>query len=792
MLSYPKDIETKLEIDQVRSSIRSLCKTERAKQLVDKVTPYVKFDALQSVLSQTDEALTILSSTDNHPSINFEEIKPLLKRLIVSGSFIQAEDFLVLKKGLLQLYVWTQYLKKHREDYATLYTLTLGFISDDQLPKYIETIVDEKGEIRSNATPKLASIRNELLIAEQKVRKAIRQVLEKAKKDKFTDDDSELTVRAGRLVIPIKAEHKRKITGFVHDESATGQTVYLEPSQILVLNNSVRELQYQEKREIQRILISLSDAVREAMHDLDRGEKFLTLIDFILAKASFGRSRDAVIPKVSKTPCVQLVDAYHPLLKAHNESQGKKTVPLSLSLRHDEHRMVIISGPNAGGKSVAMKTVGILQYMFQCGFPVTVHESSVLGIFNHLFIDIGDAQSLENDLSTYSSRLTGMKYFVEFADKRSLVLMDEFGSGTEPQFGGAIAEAILDKLTSLRCYGVVTTHYANIKKFAETREGLVNAAMRYDTERLEPLFELEIGRPGSSFAFEIARKIGLPAALITVAQSLVGRSHVDFDQLLSEVESDKAKYEALLRETKRKEEEVKRLKKDYESMRDMTSKEQKKLIKEAKNEANNLIDAANKQIEQTIREIKESEADKQRTKTLREDLKNKRHEVEVEKVPHAASKTIETGVKTGDFVRLKGQETIGEVVGRSGKQVQVSFGLLKSFVTENRLEKVSNTQAKKEIKKRVGGIDLNTKMTQFKHDLDIRGKRAEETLGVVEEQIDNALILGVDRVRIVHGKGHGILREVVRNHLRSNPRIASMTDEDEERGGSGITVVTLQ
>ena len=501
MRCYPQQIEQRLEVDQVRQAIANECITEKAVKFVFKAEPISHFGRLDDILNQTREAIHILSNVSEKPSGHFEDISLLLKKLYAGGTFIQGEDYLILKSAFKAIHAWSQYLKKHKESYPVLARLTVGFVADLDLVDAIDRTIDERGEVRSDASTELIHIRAALTKAEQKVRKSIRSVLDQVKKDKFTDEDSEITIREGRLVIPVRAEHKRSISGFVHDESSTGQTVYMEPSQILALNNEVREWQYEERREIQRILVLLSDQIRQSMEDLDKGSRFLTVMDFITAKARFAQKLNASVPVLRKRPVIKLVEAYHPLLMQVNSENGKRTVPLHLSLDHHEQRLLIISGPNAGGKSVAMKTVGIVQYLFQCGFPVPVHESSELGIFHHLFVDIGDSQSLENDLSTYSSRLAAMKYMTEMSDKRSLVLIDEFGSGTEPQFGGAIAEAILDQLYQSRCYGVITTHYSNIKKYAENKSGIGNAAMRYDTTKLEPLYELEVGRPGSSFSF---------------------------------------------------------------------------------------------------------------------------------------------------------------------------------------------------------------------------------------------------------------------------------------------------
>ena len=506
MKCYPQDIEEKLGIDQIFSLVEKKCKSAGGASFLKKVKPSARKEDIERWLTQTNEMLQILSSGESLPSRDFQDLADFLKKIKVKGTFLNGEDFSILKSLLTMLYEWTQFLKKHQQEYPELCRLTYGFIADKTLINEINGIVDERGEVRDQASPELAAIRSLLLKQEKAVRQVINKIFKKAIQDKLTDEDAGVTIRDGRLVIPVKAEHKRRIQGFVHDESATGQTVYLEPTEALQLNNEVRELQYREKREIAKILTQLTDQVREAMTDLEQGDFFLSLLDFIHAKAVFARDVEGIQPEVSHLPMLSWDQARHPLLWLAHQDSEKPTIPLSLKIDRQTNRILVISGPNAGGKSVALKTVGLLQYLFQCGFLVPTGETSTFGIFKKLFLDIGDTQSLENDLSTYSSHLTAMKHFNEHADKNSLFLIDEFGTGTEPQFGGAIAESILTQLNQRKAFGVVTTHYQNLKKFAERNPGVVNGAMKYDVAALEPLFELEVGKPGSSFAFEIAKK----------------------------------------------------------------------------------------------------------------------------------------------------------------------------------------------------------------------------------------------------------------------------------------------
>ncbi len=793
MLIYPIDIKERLGADQLFELISLKCKSEFASTMVAKIKPSDDVNEVTKWLEQTDEMLQALSSGEVLPSRDFKDLKIFLTKIRVAGTFLQAEDFGELKSLLQLLYDWVDFLGKNKDQYWRLSALIDGFEIDQSLIKAIDAIIDERGAVRDNASPELASIRASLIQKERAVRTTINKVLRKSIQDKFTDEDSTVTIRDGRLVIPVRAEYKRRIQGFVHDESSTGQTVYLEPTAALELNNEVRELQYQEKREIAKILTKLTDLVRESLDDLGKGAYFIGLMDFIHAKAVFAKTIEAVKPQISKLPQSKWYDARHPLLWLSHKASEKPTIPLSLELTRQEHRILIISGPNAGGKSVALKTIGLLQYMFQCGIPVPASEASTFGIYKNIFLDIGDTQSLENDLSTYSSHLTSMKYFVEMADRDSIFLIDEFGTGTEPQFGGAIAESILEQLNEKKSFGVVTTHYHNLKKFGENHEGVVNGAMKYDVVALEPMFELEIGRPGSSFAFEIAQKIGLPKKTIDQAKGKVGASQVDYDHLLTSLELEKSKYEKLLKKLKEEEEQIVEIKSDYESLKSMLQDEQKELIKQAKLRAAQIVDEANRRIEKTIRDIQESKADKEKTKKLRANLEHFKSDQTKGAATQKASK-VPNQLKEGDYVILEGQDTTGEVMHVKGKQAQVRFGNLISFIDLKRLSKTSAPQGGggERKSKKFGGINMLEKRSRFNAELDIRGMRADEALSRVDEYVDEALLLGTDQIRILHGKGHGVLREVIRTHLKGHSSIGKTADEHIEFGGSGITLVTFK
>ncbi|WP_424961689.1 endonuclease MutS2 [Ekhidna sp.] len=786
MKIYPRDVEEKLGFDLIRDQLVRFCQSNRGEVLAQKAKPTDKYEVLVKWLNQAKEMIRLKGSPEDKVSFEFPDIDDFLTEVKVPGSFLEPDDFHELKRGVNTLTSWVQFFQKKGSEYPELLALSSHIEIDPNLAIHIDKTIDDRGEVKDSASRELSEIRSKIAKSERAVRSAIQKVLKKAKEDDFTEEDSTLTVRDGRLVIPVKAEHKKRIQGFVHDESATGQTVYLEPGEVLDLNNQVRELKYAEKREVIRILVALSDHVRANLKDLKNGASLLEKLDFIHAKALLADLINGVIPPTEKTTKFSLVNAIHPLLFLSHKESGKPVVPLNLSLDH-EKRILIISGPNAGGKSVALKTVGLLQYMLQTGLPVSVNEESKLGFFSSIYIDIGDTQSIEDDLSTYSSHLTSMKFFLENTDKRSMFLIDEFGKGTEPQFGGAIAESVLNELNKKEAHGIVTTHYQNLKKIGDETPGLVNGAMKYDLDALEPLFELEVGKPGSSFAFEIAGKIGLPQDIIEKARKKIGSSHVAYDQLLNQLEKEKARFEKLTKKLEKDQGDINKARKDYEDLRSMLEEDKKRILKEAKLEAKQILENANKDVERTIREIKESKASKERTKAAREKLDQKK--VRFEEKP----KKKKADLKEGDVVKMIGQDTTGTIQKIKGKQAEVLFGSLKSIVSTDKLQKANNSpQVSYQKKVRKMGIDLSSKMANFNHEISIRGMRADEAMNTVESFIDEALLVGADEVRIVHGKGHGVLREIVRNVTKGHPSIASVEDEHADRGGAGISVIKLQ
>lgn len=793
---YPHNLEQKINFQKIKELLKAECTSSLGQDYVDKVSFSADFQLVQRLLDQTDEFRQLLISGESFPASNFTNLFPYLEKAKLEGAFLEQEEFYEVKLALQTLRGCVTFFQKNAETYPTLSAL-LGLLLDLDLNllKAIDQIIDEKGKIRSNASKELQLIRNQLIYEEGRLRKVMERIFKEARAKGLTPEDSAMTIRGGRMVIPVAAENKRKLRGFIHDESATGQTVFMEPEEALDINNEIRDLEYMEKREIIRILTRLTDQLRPSIPALRKATNFLGLIDFIRAKARFALKTDSAKPQMVKERQLKWTRARHPLLEMALKSQGRKIVPLDIKLGGHE-RLLVISGPNAGGKSVTLKTVALIQYMLQCGLLIPVHPDSVCTLFDNFFIDIGDEQNLENDLSTYSSHLMSMKHFVQFANKKTILFIDEFGTGTEPQFGGAIAESILLGLNRLGAFGVITTHYGNLKQVANKNQGLVNGAMRYDVDRLEPIYQLEIGKPGSSFALEIASKIGLPKELLQYAKDHIGEERVRYDRLLTQLENEKNQYSGLLKEVKEKDKLLQTRLKEYNQLKETLELTKKRYIQEAKQEAKSLLDQTNKKIEAVIREIKEGKAEKEVTKQVRKELEEFKQEVKPEKVVIVEPEIEVIGgkIENGDWVRLKDNGTIAEVISIKNKDVEISIGDLKSNVKLSRLEKISKTEVKKELKavERRGNYNTNEKMMEFSSNLDLRGRRGEEVLSLLQNFIDEGHMLGVKSLRIVHGKGDGILRDITRNFLRTMPEVSRMEDEHADRGGAGVTLVTMK
>jgi DNA mismatch repair protein MutS2 len=793
---YPSNLEQKINFLKIKELLKEECTSSLGKEYVDRMAFSSDYNLVTKLLDQTEEFQKIIISGEIFPSSNFTNLTPYLEKAKLEGAFLDEEDFHEIKGALLTLKSCISFFQKNAEIYPVLSQL-LGLLLelDLGLLKTIDVIIDEKGKMRSNASKELQLIRAQIIYEEGRLRKVMDRIFKEARAKGLTPEDASMTIRAGRLVIPVAAENKRKLRGFIHDESATGQTVFMEPEEALDINNEVRDLEYMERREIIKILTALTDRLRPAIPALRKATNFLGLIDFIRAKAKFAQKTESSKPEIIKERILAWTKARHPLLELALKSQGKKITPLDIKLGGHE-RLLVISGPNAGGKSVTLKTVALLQYMLQTGLLIPVHPDSKSSLLDHFFIDIGDEQNLENDLSTYSSHLLNMKHFTQFANRKTILFIDEFGTGTEPQFGGAIAESILLSLNKLGAFGVITTHYGNLKQVANKNQGLVNGAMRYDVNRLEPLYQLEIGKPGSSFALEIASKIGISKEILDYAKANIGEERVRYDRLLTQLENEKNQYSTLLADAKAKEKLLKTRLQEYNQLKETLELTKKRYIQEAKQEAKALLDQTNKKIESAIREIKEGKAEKEATKQIRKELDVFKEEIKPEKTAVKDPEIVVIGGKIaeGDWVRLKDNGAIAEVLRLKNNEAEISIGELKSNVKISRLEKISNTQVKKEVKAIAlrTGYNTNEKMMDFSYNLDLRGKRGEEILPLIQTFIDEGHMLGVKDLRIVHGKGDGILRDITRNLLKHMNQVKKVEDEHADRGGAGVTLVTLK
>lgn len=828
---YPQNIEIKLGFDKIRDRLNELCVSTLGRNFVEKIRFSDNYDLIQKMIRQADEMKNILQFEPTaFPSQNYLDVNYQLSKAAIEGAFLTEEEFFNVKLSLRTIQECLRFFdKKEPEEFPTLRELVGSAFQERtketentkqvQAPQLairslldsLDKIIDDRGKLKDNASSELQAIRKRMQNQENDLRKTLDRILKNARANGWISDDFSLTLRGGRMVIPIAAEHKRKIKGFVHDESDTGKTVFLEPTEALEANNEIRELESAEKREIVRILMELTNQMRPHVPVLRKAYTFLGIIDFIRAKARLAIEVNGIAPLSINSQVVDWKNAVHPLLYLSFKKQGKTVKPLTITL-NAENRILLISGPNAGGKSVTLKTLGLLQFMYQCGLLVPMAEHSTIGMFKNVFIDIGDEQSLENDLSTYSSHLTNMKHFLLNSDRKTLFLIDEFGTGTEPSLGGAIAESILEDLNKSGAYGAINTHYTNLKTFADKTEGITNGAMRYDAEHLEPMYELEIGKPGSSFAIEIAYKIGLPKAIIDKSKQKIGNQQVSFEKLLKELEIERKVFADKNIENATKQRKLDQLLEQYSSLKTYLDNEKKTILNTAKLQAKELVKNANQKIEATIKDIREQGADKLATKEIRQELQDFQDGLKVEKlvadkavsseknntekeiVEKDVIEVIEGEITIGSLVRIKGQEALGEVIGMRGKDAEVAIGELKTTVKLNRLEKISRKEFKQKTspKTKVVGVDMNDKMMNFSFNLDLRGKRGDEALMEVDKFMNDALMLGQDELRIVHGKGDGILRTLIRNHLRGYKQVAKTQDEHADRGGAGVTLVSMK
>ena len=843
---YPKTFESKLGFDEVRALLRGRCLSTLGKDMVDAMAFSDDPATINEWLAQVREFRRLQEEADDFPLSYFFDVRQAVARLRLEGTHLDEAELFDLRRSLDTICAIVAYLNRGEatddgevnHPYPALHRLTDGVQTFPQLVQRIDQILDRFGRIKDTASPALADIRRELARTEGSISKTLYGILRSAQSEGLVDKDVAPAMRDGRLVIPVSPGLKRRIRGIVHDESASGKTVFVEPAEVVEANNRIRELESEERREIIRILTEFAKLVRPYVVPILDSYKFLAKIDLIRAKAELARLIKGIEPDVEPYPHVDWIRASHPLLALSLEKQGKAVVPLDIMLTQQK-RILIISGPNAGGKSVCLKTAGLLQYMLQCGLSVPIGERSRTGVFRNIFIDIGDEQSIENDLSTYSSHLMNMKQMMRHADDSTLLLVDEFGTGTEPQIGGAIAEAVLKQFCAKGAYGIITTHYQNLKHFADTHDGVVNGAMLYDRQQMQPLFQLSIGNPGSSFAIEIARKIGLPESVIKDASDIVGSDYIQSDKYLQDIVRDKRYWENKRQAVHQREKSLEQTIARYENEVKELEQSRREILAKAKQQAEELLAGSNRIIEKTIKEIRESQAEKAETKKIREELEafkagmkdidaaandemiarkmrqiqerkarreKRKKDRESEKLKISNEKLTINNENTagqanaslspGDTVRIKGLTTVGKIESIDGKMATVIFGDMRTKMRSDRLERAE--KPKQEEPKAYVNVSRETRETidnrklNFKQDLDVRGMRGDEAITAVTYFIDDAILVGMSRVRILHGTGSGILRQLIRQYLATVPNVVSFRDEHVQFGGAGITVVDLE
>lgn len=839
---YPSNFENKIQFSEIRSLLKGYCLCQLGKDKVDEMAFSGDVAVINTMLRQTREFRRLQEESDDFPLQFFFDMRESVKRIRLEGTHLEENEIFDLRRSLETIAAIVRFLDRGSDegvyDYPTLHELTEGVLTFPEILRRIDQILDKYGKVKDSASPALADIRMQLHKAEGSVSRTLYSILRAAQSEGLVDKDVTPTVRDGRLVVPIAPGLKRKIKGIVHDESSTGKTVFVEPTEVVEANNRIRELEAEERREVVRILVDFTKLVRPYVNEIIYAYLLLAEIDFIRARAEFAALVGGIEPEVQAAPVIDWISSRHPLLWLALKKQDKPVVPLDITLTRDRH-ILIISGPNAGGKSVCLKTVGLLQYMLQCGLSVPMSERSTVGVFKNLMIDIGDEQSIENDLSTYSSHLLNMKNMMRQANDGTLLLIDEFGTGTEPQIGGAMAEAVLNQFVKKQAWGVITTHYQNLKHYADSHDGIANGAMLYDRHEMRPLFQLAIGQPGSSFAIEIARKTGIPEEVIKEASEMVGSDYIQSDKYLQDIVRDKRYWENKRQNVHQREKELERTVARYEKEIADLEQSRKDILRKAKEQAEELLKESNKKIENAIREIRESQAEKEETKRIREELnefkagvseidakanddliakkirqiqerkeRHKKHRDEkAERERQAAAKLREAASKAakkegrnlevGDSVKIKGLSTVGKIESMDGKNATVIFGGMRTKMPASRLEYVDMAEAKKEDVAPVFNVSRETRETidnrklNFHQDLDVRGMRGDEALNAVMYFIDDACLVGMSRVRILHGKGNGILRQLIRQYLATVPSVTSFRDEHVQFGGAGITVVDI-
>lgn len=770
---YPNNIEEKIDFTVIREELRRRCTSGLGRERVEAMQMETEYEKVQAMLLLTDQMrMAHEDARVSMPRGEIYDLRESIARIRIEGLFMDEAELDELRKSLsFAVEIEQCFAAMDETRYGALKGLRVTGYGLGGIVKAIDRVLDRYGKIADNASPELARIRREITNQQGSVSRTLAAILRQAKTDGYVDSDAAPTLREGRLVIPVSPGFKRKIGGIVHDESATGKTVYIEPQQVVDANNKIRELEGTERRERIRILREVTDFIRPQSEQIMASQRMLAEVDFLNAKVSLAQAMKAIRPELVDGPLVEWSEARHPVLWLHYAPQGKTVVPLSIRLEQEKNRVLVISGPNAGGKSVCLKTVAMMQYMLQCGLLVPVAEQSRAGVFDRLMIDIGDEQSIQDELSTYSSHLRNMRAFLRQADERTLILIDEMGTGTEPMIGGAIAEAILRELVQRRVFGVITTHYTNLKHFAEETEGVVNGAMLYDRGAMRPLFQLSIGQAGSSFAIEIARQTGLSEEIIRYATDLVGEEHIDYDKQLQDIARDKRYWENKRQAIRQKEKALEARMAEYEERMAGVKREKKEILEEARQEAERLLQQSNATIERTIREIKEAKADKEKTKAARQKVEQMKEKVESQKP---------------------------KVESQKSKEESRTKGVMRDF---SELRKLSKTVTKEQETK--SNISVRSTVRQrtlaFERTLDLRGYRADEALEKLIAYMDDALMVGAGEVTILHGTGTGALKQLTRDYLndlnrqrRKRGQVAlDFGDGDVNHGGAGLTVVRI-
>lgn len=780
-MTYPQNIEQKIDFQVIRDSLKGCCTSSLGRERVEQMQWLTHYPEIQSLLHRLREMMAILTDpTLNFPKGEIYDLREALSRIRIEGLFMDENDLFSLSKMLSYSAQLERFFATLDKTKYPILSSSLITSSPSNLITLIDRVLDRYGKMRDNASPELARIRKEIAASQGSVSRALNAILRQAQAEGILEKDATPTMREGRLVLPVPPAYKRKIGGIVHDESATGKTVFIEPQQVVEANNRIRELEGEERRERIRILMAITTEIRPEIPAIIATEDYLAEVDFLCAKALFALDIHAIVPEVNNHTHIQWREAYHPVLLLNFRRLGKTVVPLTLTL-DKKQRILVISGPNAGGKSVCLKTVALLQYMLQCGLAVPMHESSQMGIFSRLMLDIGDEQSIEDDLSTYSSHLRNMKFFVRNANRHTLLLIDEFGTGTEPLIGGAIAEAVLTHLNEQHAFGVITTHYGNLKHLAERTEGIINGAMLYDRGQLKPLFQLSIGQAGSSFAVEIARQIGLPETIIQRATDIVGEEHIDYDKQLQDIARDKRYWENKRQNIRQREKHLEEKIAHYEEQLASIKAKKRAILEEANAEAADILRKSNATIERTIREIKEAKAEKKATQAARQKVETLKTKVESKTSKSATSSNSNSTANSKQNKVLRDLRDLKLLTSNPAKLIQETNSTKPKMVSSNVAD------------------ELRAKKLSFKRELDIRGLRVDEALEVLIAYVDDALMVNAEQVSILHGTGTGALKQVVRDYLaerqKSMRRLKSgdisFHDGDPDRGGAGITIIEL-